>query len=46
MKVKIEALPKRANKNDYEYYNIEISGRGEKSEVRKLIQDLDNLIHH
>jgi len=43
--VTITAQPKRANKYDHEYFSIEISGRFEKSEVRHLIQQLDDIVH-
>lgn len=44
--VEITAEPLRKNKFDNEFVNININGRFEKSEVRHLIEQLDNIIHH
>tara|TARA_R110002051_G_scaffold70979_1_gene127981 strand:- start:377 stop:520 length:144 start_codon:yes stop_codon:yes gene_type:complete len=47
MKTKeMKALPKHPNKYDSEFFELDITGKFEKSEVRHLIQRLDNLIHH
>ena len=43
--VEISAEPKRKNKFDNEFININIQGRFEKSEVRYIIEQLDNVIH-
>lgn len=44
-KVEITADPKRPNKYDSEYFTIDINGRFEKSEVRHIIEKLDNVVH-
>ena len=44
-KVNIKAEPKRPSKYDSEYFTIDINGRFEKSEVRHIIQQLDEVIH-
>ena len=44
--VNIEAEPLRKNKFDNEFINLEITGKFEKSEIRHLIERLDNIIHH
>ena len=44
--VEIKAEPLRKNKFDNEFVNLEINGRFEKSEIRYLIERLDNIIHH
>ena len=43
--VKISAEEKRKNKFDNEFINLEILGRFEKSEVRYIIGQLDDIIH-
>lgn len=44
-KVEIKAEPLRKNKFDNEFVNLEISGKFEKSEIRHIIERLDNIIH-
>ena len=41
----ITVLPKTNNKHDSEFYDLDIVGKFEKSEVRHLIQRLDNSLY-
>jgi hypothetical protein len=43
--VEISAEEKRKNKFDNEFINLKIVGRFEKSEVRHIIGQLDDIIH-
>lgn len=45
MSIIIEALPKRANKNDNEFFYLDIKGKFEKSEVREILGRIDDIIY-
>jgi hypothetical protein len=45
VKVEIIVLPKRANKDDSEYFELNIVGKAEKSDMRHIIQQLDNALY-
>tara|TARA_R110002096_G_scaffold47085_2_gene125963 strand:+ start:1455 stop:1601 length:147 start_codon:yes stop_codon:yes gene_type:complete len=41
----ITVLPKTNNKHDSEFFELEIVGKFEKSEVRHILQRLDNALY-